>query len=451
MKRNRFAPVAAILILTSVVPAGALFSGCGGGGGGSTANNISRTPVRLTVNWAARSRAEANAPASAQSFVLVFSQGNPDGGGSLTFPAINRRTATPAYSEAYTTTQEIRVGATRVNIRFFAEPDAKGAIVAEATQDVVVGNDGSLLGTNGQPANISVGNKIESVEIPAGQSVLLNESKEINFVARDANNATVAVTRGSASFGVVDGNDVITFTADGVATGAKLGSANIVATVDGKDSAAVSVAVVPKSVVVAPNQTVRVGESKVLTVSGTDVNDASVPIPGDVVQLTITEQPEKPVLALVDGQPGGVSGVGVGTAKVRATAYGLESAVTDVVVELGPEVATGSGLVYQEIRLPSTDVSPVSGKRVTLHYVGYLAETGQKFDSSLDRGQPFSFTLDANQVIPGFNEGVKTMKVGGERRLLIPPQLGYGATGVPGVIPPNAELVFDIQLISVEQ
>jgi len=97
-----------------------------------------------------------------------------------------------------------------------------------------------------------------------------------------------------------------------------------------------------------------------------------------------------------------------------------------------------------------TGVEAVSGKKVTVHYVGTLTN-GTKFDASTDHGQPFTFTLGAGQVIKGWDQGVLGMKVGGKRSLVIPSDLGYGATGTPGgLIPPNATLMFDIELLKVE-
>lgn len=95
-----------------------------------------------------------------------------------------------------------------------------------------------------------------------------------------------------------------------------------------------------------------------------------------------------------------------------------------------------------------TGAVAVSGQKVTVHYTGTLTN-GSKFDSSLDRGQPFSFPLGAGRVIRGWDEGVAGMKVGGKRKLVIPPEMGYGARGFPPVIPANATLVFEIELLGV--
>ena len=108
-------------------------------------------------------------------------------------------------------------------------------------------------------------------------------------------------------------------------------------------------------------------------------------------------------------------------------------------------VKTASGLSYTDI-VKGTGAAPISGKNVTVHYTGTL-ENGKKFDSSVDRGQPFVFRIGAGEVIPGWDEGVISMRVGGKRRLVIPSQLGYGAAGAGGVIPPNATLIFDVELL----
>jgi len=113
----------------------------------------------------------------------------------------------------------------------------------------------------------------------------------------------------------------------------------------------------------------------------------------------------------------------------------------------GQPTTTSSGLQYWDI-VVGTGATAAPGSMVKVHYSGFLT-TGQKFDSSRDRGEPFSFPLGQGQVIKGWDEGVAGMKVGGQRQLRIPPQLGYGAEGAGGVIPPNATLVFDVELLGV--
>ena len=112
------------------------------------------------------------------------------------------------------------------------------------------------------------------------------------------------------------------------------------------------------------------------------------------------------------------------------------------------EKMTDSGLKYVDLVEGEGDVA-AAGQRVTVHYTGWLTN-GDKFDSSLDRNQPFAFNLGQGQVIRGWDEGVVGMKVGGKRKLTIPPQLGYGAAGAGGVIPANATLVFEVELLEVQ-
>ena len=114
-------------------------------------------------------------------------------------------------------------------------------------------------------------------------------------------------------------------------------------------------------------------------------------------------------------------------------------------------VKTETGLQYQDNAVGDGAVA-AAGQTVVVHYTGWLDEAGKrgpKFDSSLDRGQPFSFPLGAGRVIKGWDEGVAGMKVGGKRTLMIPAALAYGARGAGGVIPPNADLIFDVQLLEV--
>lgn len=120
---------------------------------------------------------------------------------------------------------------------------------------------------------------------------------------------------------------------------------------------------------------------------------------------------------------------------------GSESSATG-----GEEIVTSSGLQYIDLVVGTGEVAK-AGQTVSVHYTGWLTN-GTKFDSSVDRGQPFSFPLSAGRVIKGWDEGVQGMKVGGKRKLTIPANLGYGPRGAGGVIPPNATLVFDVELLN---
>lgn len=120
---------------------------------------------------------------------------------------------------------------------------------------------------------------------------------------------------------------------------------------------------------------------------------------------------------------------------------------TEAATETGKEITTASGLKYVELK-PGTGATPKPGQVITVHYTGTL-ENGTKFDSSRDRDQPFEFPIGAGQVIKGWDEGLSTMKVGGRRKLIIPPELGYGASGT-GPIPPNSTLIFDVELLGVK-
>ncbi len=115
-------------------------------------------------------------------------------------------------------------------------------------------------------------------------------------------------------------------------------------------------------------------------------------------------------------------------------------------------VTTPSGLTIIDTKVGS-GATPRAGQTCVMHYTGWLyvnGKKGDKFDSSRDRGQPFEFKIGAHQVIAGWDEGIASMKVGGHRTLIIPPSLGYGSRGAGGVIPPNATLIFDVELLAVK-
>jgi len=114
----------------------------------------------------------------------------------------------------------------------------------------------------------------------------------------------------------------------------------------------------------------------------------------------------------------------------------------------GPEIATPSGLKYVDL-VAGNGATPKPGQTAVVHYTGWLTD-GKKFDSSVDRGTPFQFVLGQGRVIKGWDEGVSTMRVGGKRKLTIPPELGYGQRGAGGVIPPNATLIFEVELLEIK-
>ncbi len=126
---------------------------------------------------------------------------------------------------------------------------------------------------------------------------------------------------------------------------------------------------------------------------------------------------------------------------------GKQATPAQIEVKSSGMIKTSSGLAFQDLQV-GTGPQPTVGKAVKVHYTGWL-ENGTKFDSSLDRNTPFEFVIGVGQVVPGWDEGVMTMRVGGKRKLVVPPQLGYGAAGAGGVIPPNATLIFEVELLDV--
>jgi peptidylprolyl isomerase len=148
------------------------------------------------------------------------------------------------------------------------------------------------------------------------------------------------------------------------------------------------------------------------------------------------------------------AGAVVALAIVAATAavFAAGCSTTAMAQAVGKPMTTPSGLQITDTKV-GTGASPKPGQICVMHYTGWLYENGakgKKFDSSVDRGQPFEFPIGQGRVIAGWDEGVATMKVGGKRTLIIPPALGYGARGAGGVIPPNATLIFDVELLGVK-
>jgi peptidylprolyl isomerase len=143
---------------------------------------------------------------------------------------------------------------------------------------------------------------------------------------------------------------------------------------------------------------------------------------------------------------------GLALAALVTVSFGCLPPIAAVAQEIGKMTTTPSGLQIEDT-IVGTGASPQSGQICVMHYTGWLYENGakgKKFDSSLDRGQPFEFPIGQGHVIKGWDEGVASMKVGGKRTLIIPPELGYGARGAGGVIPANATLLFEVELLGVK-
>ena len=139
-------------------------------------------------------------------------------------------------------------------------------------------------------------------------------------------------------------------------------------------------------------------------------------------------------------------------ALVTAMAGGLAAGTPAAAQTAGTTMTTPSGLKITDSKV-GTGATPKPGQICVMHYTGWLYQggaKGAKFDSSVDRGKPFEFPIGQHQVIAGWDEGVATMKVGGKRTLIIPPDLAYGPRGYPGAIPPNATLMFDVELLDVK-
>lgn len=162
------------------------------------------------------------------------------------------------------------------------------------------------------------------------------------------------------------------------------------------------------------------------------------------------------VVALVLTQMGGKQDTAVAAKLIQTPSVGTTAIAennsliaSNTIMSETNVVTTPSGLKYIELNKGDGTATPERGQMVVVHYTGTL-EDGTKFDSSRDRGQPFSFKIGIGQVIKGWDEGLSTMKVGDRRQLIIPSELGYGARGAGGVIPPNATLIFDVELLGIK-
>ena len=155
------------------------------------------------------------------------------------------------------------------------------------------------------------------------------------------------------------------------------------------------------------------------------------------------------VFQLTVGAPAATAGATAQTSDLAAIGQSIPTPPTLIAMDSNEnQVKTASGLKYVEIAEGAGE-TPTKGQTVSVHYTGTL-ESGKKFDSSRDRNQAFEFQIGEGQVIKGWDEGLSTMKVGGRRKLIIPADLGYGARGAGGVIPPNSTLIFDVELLKIK-
>ena len=274
--------------------------------------------------------------------------------------------------------------------------------------------------------------------LASGQTVEAGKTKQLVASVIDAAGNTVAVDPSLVSFAVTAGSDVLDVDNSGNATGKRVGQATVKYTA-GEFTATATVSVTADvRVTVEPGQSVRVGESKTLVFTATDLAGNPLSLGTDGVAFALISGGS----ALQLSTSGAITGLAPGVGVVKATVSGVESAAESVFV--GDVVTSGTGLKSIEI-LEGTGAAAVAGGTVTVHYTGWLLD-GTKFDSSVDRGAPAQFSL--NNLIEGWKEGIPGMKAGGKRLLVIPSALGYGERG-SGSVPPNATLVFQIELISV--
>ena len=235
----------------------------------------------------------------------------------------------------------------------------------------------------------------------------------------------------------------VTFFAEKNGQGSIVGTASRALTVPvGGDLGDVDVVGTIASVSLAGSQSVAVGQTAQLTFSALDTAGNALAVTPGSARFTFAEGPGAPPFTLT--ADGTVSGQAIGSGRVIATVDDKVSAPAAVGVTIGPEVITASGLKYQEMALGTGPV-PQAGQTANVRYDGKLTD-GRTFDQG-----SFSFKVSAGQVIPGFNEGVLTIKAGGKRRLIIPPALGYGDNPPRGsIIPPGATLIFDVELVSAQ-
>jgi peptidylprolyl isomerase len=505
-----------LFVLAALGVASVALVGCGGSANPTSSVKAASTPLKLTIDWAARSRV-LNAPASALSAVVSF--------GTVNFPAVDRNDAAAAYSQSYVSPNSVPTGPGILTVTFYAEKNGKGAVVGNAAKTINLAADGSgagdvllvgkiqsivltaaarlavgasqtlgfsatdgagrtvaispgsvvftqkngatslTLADAGQVTGLAVGSSELTVSldslispifkidvtaptgatavIAAGQGVVVGESRKLSYSITDASGNPIAFDPARLTFEVTSGSDVVSLAPDGTITGAKIGQAQVKVKIPGLESTPQTIVVRPVgttiNLAISEQQNVKLGEAKKLSFTATDASGNALPLATNGVTYTVTQGSDK---LSIDSE-GNLVAKAAGYAVVTITVNGVTSAPQSVLV--GEVISTVSGLKYIELTV-GTGKQPQPRGNVTLHYTGTLL-SGFKFDSSRDRGTPSTFNLDG--VIKGFGEGVSTMKIGGRRLLIIPSNLGYGATGSPPNIPGGATLLFDCELFEV--
>lgn len=425
---------------------------------GYTQSWVSPTPVttgivRLTVKFFAERGGAGTLLATAAKTVVVAADGTGAGtiavegkvvgievSGSAGVRAGDTTTFGISAKDASGNTLAIGAGAAT----FYLESGASVlSLAADGTATALAVGSASLKATLGDKTSPSFAVAITAPNgaraiLASGQRVALGKSQLLTASVIDASGNPVSIDPSLISFTVTAGADVLDVDKAGNATGKKIGQATVKYAA-GEFNATATVAVTADAVVkVEPGQDVLVGQVKTLTFTATDLNGAPLSLGTDGVAFAAKSGAD--VLSV--SASGEATGLKPGVATVAATVSGVESTPESVYV--GDIQSFASGLKSIEI-LEGTGASAVTGGTVTVHYTGWLLD-GTKFDSSFDRGAPATFSL--NNLIEGWKEGIPGMKAGGKRLLIVPPALGYGASG-SGSVPPNATLVFQIELISV--
>jgi hypothetical protein len=446
-------------------------AGCGGGGGDDPGPSPSpsaaaTTRLKVGLSWATRGRA-VNAGSSALSVVFSLSGGDPATGGPVTFPALDRRDAAAGYDETYTSPTEVRTGAYTLTATFYAAKGGTGTVVGRLTRQFTLGADGNGPGISD---TLTPDSAVASLTIRDEGYIALGQQRDLAFVAKDGLGNTLDISQGSAVWTLLNsggaegvGPAAVGLNAAGQVTAAALGTASLAATVDGKQSAAYTLTVVPAgiaAVLVPAFQSVGVGATQTLGIQVFVPGGTEIPVAASGREFFLAAQPTgapvgggADVLTLVNAG-GVVTGRAPGFAVVQAAVTGIAGTVKQTVL-VGDVISVTSGpyagLRYVDVTVGNGASPTPNTGLVQVQYTGSLLD-GTKFDSSRDRGNPATFSL--NRVIAGFSggigggEGIAPMKIGGRRIIVMPPNLGYGDRPQGDLIPANSTLVFDVELLN---